>query len=108
MASLPIRTALLKLLFVLLALALVPWALHMPSDGLDESWFVVISHAFVNRWQFGKDIVFTLGPYGFVHTSLFHPETYRFTLALWSTLLIAVAYGASCFITTHRLAGAYL
>lgn len=92
-----------KALFVLLALLFVPWALNTPSDGLDGSWVTVISHAFANGWQFGKDLVFTFGPYGFLYTKVNHPQTYGFTLAFWPLLAIALAVSVASFSSAEHV-----
>ena len=35
-----------------------------PEVGLDPSWRMVLGHALAQRWQFGRDVVFTYGPLG--------------------------------------------
>ena len=76
-------------------LLLPPWLPAMPSPGIDSSWALALSYAFDHQWQFGRDIVFTLGPYSFLYSKLFDPANYRLCLALWLALAAAFATGAN-------------
>jgi len=44
----------------------LPWILGIPIKGLDSSWTVGLYWAFGRGLQFGKDVVFTYGPLGFL------------------------------------------
>jgi len=44
----------------------LPWPPVFPGTGLDPSWRFALSEAVLNKWQFGRDIVFTYGPLGFL------------------------------------------
>ncbi|WP_257386309.1 hypothetical protein [Tahibacter caeni] len=47
------------------------------TDSLDGSWTAVLSWAFSEGAQFGKDIVFTYGPLGFlIPIANYHPQTF--------------------------------
>lgn len=47
------------------------------TDSLDGSWTAVLSWAFSGGMQFGKDIVFTYGPLGFlIPIANYHPQTF--------------------------------
>lgn len=37
-----------------------------PATGLDPSWRMVLGYALEHGWQFGRDIIFTYGPLGFL------------------------------------------
>lgn len=37
-----------------------------PRPGLDPSWQALLVEQFLHNWQFGRDIVFTYGPWGFL------------------------------------------
>jgi len=37
--------------------------------GLDASWQQVVEHAAARHWQFGTEIIYTLGPLGFLETT---------------------------------------
>ena len=65
----------------------------MPSSGLDPSWTLVQTHGFKHAWQFGADIVFTYGPWGFLATTLYDPATYLLLMAFWTVLALALAAG---------------
>jgi hypothetical protein len=50
------------------ALMVFPYA---PETYLDASWQLTLLHAHVQGWQFGRDVIFTWGPWGFLN-SVFH------------------------------------
>lgn len=64
-----------------------------PDTSLDPSWQEVLVHAYGQQWQFGRDIIFTWGPWGFLN-SLYHlGEIGSLPRLLWETmgsLIIAV------------------
>lgn len=66
-----VRTAAIT---VLVFLTLAPLTLTLPNDGLDPSWGLVIERAALQGWQWGRDIVFTFGPYGYHFQRIFHPD----------------------------------
>jgi hypothetical protein len=72
----------------LLAIATVPWSPTMPEAALDPSWQTMLHEAYVRHFVFGRDIIFTYGPYGFALTDQFHPGTFSLHLAI--RFLIAV------------------
>jgi hypothetical protein len=78
------NVVLASVLSVLAALYIAPLHPRMPAAGLDPSWQLVIEHAFRNSLQFGKDIVFTFGPLGFLYTGLFAPDTYIWLVLAWT------------------------
>jgi hypothetical protein len=53
------------LFFLLLWLSIVAFP-RFPSNELDPSWSMVLSYALNQNLQFGKDIIFTYGPLGFL------------------------------------------
>ena len=55
----------------------------LPGYNLDESWIAVLNWAVGRDIEFGKDIVFTAGPLGF----LFVPSSYFFTAFIYNILL---------------------
>lgn len=83
----------ITLLYVLLMT--VPWNPQGYGFGLDESWAVALHLAFAKGIQFGQDFVYTYGPYGFLQTPKYHPDTWVhlligrifIALALWAGLL---------------------
>ncbi len=94
-----------------LALALLlipPWIPGVPEADLDSSWAVAFSYAFNHGWQFGKDIVFTYGPYGFLYGKLFDPDNYSLSLGIWLAFAAAFGLGVSALFNGVRPAGRLL
>ena len=56
-------------------IAFAPLEFQMPRYGLDPSWVAVLGEAPVHGWRFGRDIIFTLGPYACTYTGQYHPAT---------------------------------
>ncbi|WP_432257911.1 hypothetical protein [Cupriavidus sp. TMH.W2] len=73
---------------LLTCLLLIPVAPLMPSAGLDPSWTLVLNEAVAKRMVFGRDVIFTFGPYGSVYTHVFHPATEA--LMLGGSALVAL------------------
>ncbi len=46
---------------------------RMPALTVDPSYQVALNRAFLDGLQFGRDIVFTFGPLGFLHVPMFDP-----------------------------------
>jgi hypothetical protein len=77
-------------------LMLLPWNPPLPAFYLDASWQQVLPHATLNGWQFGKDIVFTYGPLGWLAINQFHPihpELFATALAAQAFLILMVVVG---------------
>jgi hypothetical protein len=75
----------------------------MPSNALDPSWMMVVQRAFADGWQFGRDIIFTYGPLGFITVPQFYPGLYGIALGFW--LLFYGAFAAG-FCLLYRTASA--
>ncbi len=73
----------------------------MPGVGLDESWIYALNQAVAQRMVFGRDIIFTLGPYASVYTHAYHPATVGIMLV--GGLLLDLCY-AFCFVWLVRRA----
>src|SRR5436190_1212862 len=77
----------------------------LPSGGLgryeivDDSWIQMLHFAFVERLQFGRDIVFTFGPWGFLYGG-YHPATYWISVVIWAVLAV-VFWWAAWRVVTH-------
>lgn len=80
--------------FVLIAALtfFMPFKPNLPRHGLDSSWTFAINHAFEKGLVFGRDFVFTFGPFGFVFTKAWTP-------ALGWVLAASCAYVAVAFAT---------
>lgn len=64
------------LVLCLTALAVfVPLEPLMPVNGLDKSWMMAMNQGVVQGLVFGRDIIFTFGPYASIYTELYHPAT---------------------------------
>src|SRR5690348_6851984 len=60
---------------------IVPWRPQYTGD-VDDSWIYPLHLAFAQHWQFGRDIAFTYGPWGFL-TAGFAPHTLHTLLLVW-------------------------
>ena len=54
-------------------------------DGIDNAWTQVLHVVFSRHWQFGRDIVFTYGPWGFLAKG-YYPPTYPVSVIAWMIL----------------------
>src|ERR1700722_20375304 len=45
----------------------------MPLVKPDQSWMMAMNEAVARHLRFGKEIVFTFGPYASIYTRVFHP-----------------------------------
>ncbi len=63
--------------------------------SLDTSWTASINQATVRHFAFGKDLIFTFGPYGFLYTKAYHPVLYTSMIILG--IYLAFAYLACLF-----------
>ena len=80
-------------LLVVVTLIVVPYSPKMPSASLDASWVLGINHAVSLGLSFGKQVVFSMGPYASVYTKSFHPST--FFLTVFGCVLLSISYWAS-------------
>jgi hypothetical protein len=67
----------------------------MYGTDLDSSYNAVLHAAFLEGWQFGRTIVFTYGPFGFLFHKTYHPSTYPVAIVAWLALGAAFWWGAS-------------
>ena len=58
---------------------------HSAVFTLDESWVQTLHLAFAQHLQFGRDLVFTLGPWGFLCGG-YYPATFVVSVMAWVTL----------------------
>ena len=61
---------------------------HSPVFTLDESWVQTLHLAFAQHLQFGRDLVFTLGPWGFLCGG-YYPPTFMVSVMAWVALSFA-------------------
>jgi hypothetical protein len=90
----PFKLRIVLGLFAALATVFVsiPFFPKFPREGLDASWEYALAEAVQHRLIFGRDFVFTFGPWGSVYTRLFHPATDHITL--FGTALLGAALAA--------------
>ncbi len=68
----------------------IPLAPSMPAHGLDTSWMFAMNQGVAQGLVFGRDIVFTFGPYASIYTKLYHPATDR--LMVCGSLFLGLSY----------------
>ena len=92
-----IASAILGVLVIVACLVVyVPVAPVFPSINLDGGWAFALNVAVERGLVFGRDIVFTFGPYGVAYTELYHPATDTLMLASTALLALAFARGLLC------------
>ncbi len=69
-------------------LRLAPWSPAPVGVGLDESWRWIVTDAWRRGLISGTEIVFTVGPFGFLTTETFHPATYPPMLGIQAALIV--------------------
>lgn len=90
---------LITCLIVIITLAVfVPLSPSLPSGGLDPSWRYATNQAVAQHLVFGKDIIFTLGPYASIYTKMYHPATDH--LMVFGSLYLAICYAAALVLLT--------
>jgi hypothetical protein len=65
------RNLVVTIVFWTIGFLTIPNLLLFPKAGLDDSWEVGLNLARISGLQFGKDIVFTFGPLGFMYQPVF-------------------------------------
>jgi len=68
-------------------------------NNIDDLWIQMLHFASVERLQFGRDIVFTFGPWGFLYGG-YNPETYLTSFVVWGVLAV-VFWWAAWRVITH-------
>ncbi len=73
---------------------LVPWQTSYYDADLGVSTQAVLHEAFASKMKFGKDIVYTLGPLGFLQDSLYHPATFVLRTAIRTFFALVTGWAA--------------
>lgn len=60
------------------------------GTGLDSAWIIGLNQAYANGLVFGRDLVFTFGPYAPVYSREYNPGTN--TIALFGSICLATAF----------------
>ena len=81
-------------LLVLLSLLTVVWfAPEVPYPAQDSAWVLALNQAVADHLAFGRDVLFTLGPWGTVYAGQYHPATDGMMLAGGAIVALALAGG---------------
>jgi len=67
-----------------------PTSPAMPAEDLDSSWKAALNQAVTQGLSFGREVVFTFGPYASIYTKMYHPSTY--TMMWAGSLHLAFSY----------------
>jgi len=70
----------------------IPLNPRMPNKGLDASWEFAMNEAVARHLTFGKQVMFTYGPYASIITRTYSPATDR--RMMWGSLFVAGSYMA--------------
>jgi len=82
------------------ALYLLPLWMFGPHDDLHTSWQWPLHIAFAEGWVWGRDIVWTYGPWGLLWHDVWDPRTYWIALAC--RVVIAAALGFALWTLARR------
>lgn len=88
------------LLLFTVMIVFVPFNPIMPTTGGDPSWMFGMNQATAQRLVFGKDIVFTFGPYNSVYTKAYHPDTDH--LMVFGSLVLGIFHVILIFALTKE------
>jgi hypothetical protein len=91
--------------FILMSILIVPGNPYMPSAGLDPSWQWGIDHAIHYDLQFGKDIIFTYGPFGSYRfpDTMFTLFSYKYHLVVSLIFSFTVAISLSILLENKKI-----
>ncbi len=83
-----------KLLLLCVFISLfVPFSPKMPAANIDMSWALALNQAVTQGLAFGKEIIFTLGPYSFIYTKVYHPALDNWMIG--GSFYLAICYWLS-------------
>ena len=81
----------ISILSALTVLAIfVPFSPNMPGPGLDYSWQLALNQATAEGKAYGRELIFTYGPYASLQTWMYNPLTDN--LMLFGGLFLALFY----------------
>lgn len=83
-------------LFLTCIAVFVPLNPQLPQDGLDPSWAFTLNEAVSQKWVFGKDVIFTFGPYASIWHKTYHPGIDK--LMLGGSLFLSAFYAGLLFL----------
>jgi hypothetical protein len=90
-------------IIMIVIVAFMPLIPSMPAAGLDNSWLFFMSEAMAQHLNFGKDIIFTFGPYASIYTGQYNAAT-NF-LMLSSSLFFGLCYAITllCLLSDKKI-----
>jgi hypothetical protein len=88
-----VRSVVAVLLVSHLVLLYPPWRFTNPGAGLESSWQQVITYAAASGWQWGRDIGWTYGPFGFTWYAVYFEPLLEQVLLVRSLFIAALAIG---------------
>jgi hypothetical protein len=91
----PVNSILWLVLLITIIATFVPFSPGMPAPGLDPSWQFGMNQATAQGLSFGKEIIFTFGPYASIYTKSYHPSIDLMMVS--GSLYLAILYWA-CFV----------
>ena len=84
---------LVAVLLVFYAMVLmVPWQPWFPEHGLDISWIMALHWCTAHHVDFGHDLAYMFGPWGFVWEG-YSPATFAAQIFAWTLMTIALLAG---------------
>lgn len=86
------RILLIGTILAFIVVIYVPWNPDSLADGLDPSFRYALNELYGRGAQFGTEVIYQYGPFGFLLRDDFHPETYLQLLA--ARLFFAVVLAA--------------
>jgi len=81
-------------LLILTTIPLLVGRFAPTSDTLDTSWAWVLGYAFSNNLQWGKQIIFTYGPLGFLENTYFYSNHILWFISAISNVFIRLSFSA--------------
>jgi hypothetical protein len=84
-------------LSMLLAIFRLSGSAGVVGVGLDASWPLVVEHGADHDWQWGRDLIYTFGPLGFLHSAAgLGGFVIERSLSAWCHALLAAYVGWRC------------
>jgi hypothetical protein len=80
--NIKIKKILIIVFFLLISLSVIHFNQIQPAPNLDPSWAYSLSASIDYNYQFGKDIIFTYGPYFNLMVGFNQPKVYMINLFL--------------------------
>ena len=90
--------------FIYLFSLFFPW-ISGPPLQIDDSWELALHAAFEHHLQFGRDLVFTFGPWGFLYRG-YYPPTFPIAVMVWTVLAFVfwwAGWRVACHFSANKL-----